>query len=215
MEMNKKILDYDVDSLFSTPIHILKLDDFDNIKNDLIDYAYKIKNKNIGRNASNKGGYQSEPFNINDSNDILHNLIMKIISNMTCFRENVSVECDAWININPPKSFNAKHCHPNCDMASVLWIKIPKNSGDIEFESPFNFLSYNEMDSYNQDFKKKTKCYHSYTYPPKEGVVILFPAHLQHKVHENKSSEDRISVSFNMSILNPYLMRSDGTLKKM
>ena len=81
--MNKKILDYDVDSLFSTPIHILKLDDFDNIKNDLIDYAYKIKNKNIGRNASNKGGYQSEPFNINDSNDILHNLIMKIISNMT------------------------------------------------------------------------------------------------------------------------------------
>jgi len=194
-------LNYDIDSLFSIPIHYIKLDNFDDVRNHLIDYAYDVRENNIGRSASNKGGFQSEPFYVDDTNDILHSLIINIISKIPCFKKNVNVECDAWVNINPPKSFNAKHCHPNCDIAAVLWIKIPKNSGDIVFESPFNFLSYKEMDSYNEDFKKKTKYYHSYTYPPKEGVVVLFPAHLQHKVHENKSDEDRISVSFNLKIL--------------
>ena len=39
--------------------------------------------------------------------------------------------------------------------------------------------------------------YHfDYSYEPVEGGLMLFPAHLEHKVLENKSDEDRISVSF-------------------
>ena len=31
---------------------------------------------------------------------------------------------------------------------------------------------------------------------------MVFPAHLEHKVLENKSDEDRISVSFNLNLIN-------------
>ena len=33
--------------------------------------------------------------------------------------------------------------------------------------------------------------------------MIVFPSHLQHQVMENKSNEDRISISFNITLTNP------------
>ena len=33
-----------------------------------------------------------------------------------------------------------------------------------------------------------------------EGKILVFPAHLNHLVQENKSNEDRISVSFNIRL---------------
>ena len=41
-----------------------------------------------------------------------------------------------------------------------------------------------------------------YSYEAVEGGLMLFPAHLEHKVLENKSDEDRISVSFNLNLIN-------------
>ena len=35
---------------------------------------------------------------------------------------------------------------------------------------------------------------------PTEGKIIVFPSHLNHLVQENKSNEDRISVSFNIRL---------------
>ena len=196
-------LDYITQRLFSIPVHYLQIDNFGATRDNLIEYSYDLREKDHeGRKASNNGGYQSQPFNINDSDDILHRLLINAVSNIPCFRENIDIKCDAWVNINPPKSFNSKHCHPACDIAGVLWIKIPKNSGDFVFISPYDFLSFVEMHSYTEEFKKKTNYYHNYIYPPQEGAMLLFPAHLQHRVKENKSNEDRISVSFNLKILN-------------
>ena len=46
--------------------------------------------------------------------------------------------------------------------------------------------------------------------------MVMFPAHLQHRVEENKSDEDRISISFNISIgleytLNPHIRNDLST----
>jgi len=195
-------LNYNIEKLFSVPIHYLKLNDFERKRDLLIEYAYNLKNKCEGRNASNYGGWQSQPFEIYNHDDILHDLLINIISNIPSFKKNIDIKCDAWVNINPVESYNVKHCHPNCDIAGVLWIKIPKNSGDITFISPYDFLSFTEMHSYNEEFKKKTNYYHNYTYTPQEGAVVMFPAHLQHKVDKNESDQDRISVSFNIKLMN-------------
>ena len=34
----------------------------------------------------------------------------------------------------------------------------------------------------------------------KTGKIIIFPSHLHHLVEENKSNDDRISVSFNLKL---------------
>ena len=194
-------IDYDVVNLFSVPIHYLSIDDFDSKKQELIDYAYNLRDNERGRTASNRGGYQSQPFPVKGG-DILQDFLINILSNIPSFRNNVDVICDSWVNINPPLSFNVKHCHPNCDVAGVLWIKIPENSGDIVFQSPYNFISYNEMICYTREFQEKGKYFNDYKFPAREGNLLLFPAHLEHKVGDNNSDEDRISVSFNLELIN-------------
>ena len=193
-------IDYDVVNLFSVPIHYLSIDDFASKKQELIDYAYNLRDNERGRTASNRGGYQSQPFPVKGG-DILQDFLINIISNIPSFRNNVDVKCDSWVNINPPLSFNVKHCHPNCDIAGVLWIKIPENSGDIVFHSPYNYISYNEMICYTREFQEKGKYFHDYKFPAREGNLLLFPAHLEHKVGDNNSDEDRISVSFNLKLI--------------
>ena len=194
-------LDYYVQNLFSVPIHYLSINDFDSNKQELIDYAYNLRDSDErGRTASNRGGYQSLAFPVKGG-DILQDLLINIISNIPSFRNNVDVVCHSWVNINPPLSFNVKHCHPNCDIAGVLWIKIPENSGDIVFHSPYNYISYNEMICYTREFQEKGKYFHDYKFPAREGNLLLFPAHIEHKVGENNSDEDRISVSFNLKLI--------------
>ena len=196
-------LNYDVQKLFSVPIHYLQIDNFEDIRDSLIKYAYDLKNiEQEGRLASNRGGFQSDPFEIKDCNDILHDLLINVIAHIPSFRENIDVKCDGWININPPQAFNVTHHHPNCEIAGVLWIKIPKNSGDFIFVSPYDFLSYVEMFSYKEEFKQELNYYHNYKFSPQEGTLLLFPSHLQHRVARNESNEDRISVSFNLKLSN-------------
>ena len=194
-------IDYYVQNLFSVPIHYLSINDFDSKKQELIDYAYNLRDSDErGRTASNRGGYQSLAFPVKGG-DILQDLLINIMSNIPSFNNNVDVVCDSWVNINPPLSFNVKHCHPNCDIAGVLWIKIPENSGDIVFHSPYNYISYNEMICYTREFQEKGKYFHDYKFPAREGNLLLFPAHLEHKVGDNNSDEDRISVSFNLKLI--------------
>ena len=82
-----------------------------------------------------------------------------------------------------------------------MWIKSPKDSGNIVFESPQLFNRYQELNSYTDEFKLNSNCYMTYYFPPKEGRLLIWPSDLEHEVKENKSDEDRISYSFNITLV--------------
>ena len=92
----------------------------------------------------------------------------------------------AWLNINHPKDSNNVHEHTGGVqfLSGVYYLKVPKDSGDIQF--------YNHL-------REKVS-----SISPKENMVILFPCGVLHGVEENNSSEDRISIAFNIQ------RRSDG-----
>ena len=92
------------------------------------------------------------------------------------------------------------HISSNLKEPWALWIKTPENSGNIIFESPYNFNSYREITSYHDEFKNSFNIDYNYYFSPFEGRMIVFPSHLQHQVTKNKSNEDRISVSFNIRL---------------
>ena len=73
-------------------------------------------------------------------------------------------------------------------------------SGDIVFESPYEFQAYQEIDSYVDEFRNSFNIDHSYYFTPTDGRMLIFPSHLMHEVEENLSNEDRISVSFNIKL---------------
>jgi hypothetical protein len=81
-----------------------------------------------------------------------------------------------WFNINGPGHFNDWHRHfSNCD-AAVFYIKIPPQSGNIEFREQEEILSIT----------------------PTVGTLFVFPGMLEHRVTVNESQDIRISLATNL-----------------
>jgi len=201
-------LNYSTTNLFPSVIHQFDVNGFDEIRDKLIDYAYDLKKREPeGVSISNHGGWQSPDFSVNNEDDVLHYFIINCLAGFPVIDESFNIKVDAWININKTGNYNIKHNHPGVDLAGVLWIKCPKDCGVIVFDSPTGFQSHNEINSYNDNFKNQNNLFHSYQFDPTEGKILIFPAHLNHHVKENKSKEDRISVSFNIRL-------SSGRMKR-
>ena len=196
-------LNYKTNLIFPIPIHQIDVNEFSEIQDELIDYAYDLKRKEpIGKSNTNRGGWQSSVFDVGLKDDKLHEFLINSLVGLPPFKKSIDFTVKSWININKPGDHNVSHNHPNCNLAGVLWIKAPKNSGKIVFDSPNNFESFLENKSYIDDFKKSYFIDDSYHCYPTEGRIIVFPSHLEHHVQENKSNEDRISVSFNIRLSN-------------
>ncbi len=170
---------YTLTNLFPSPVHIFDTDGFDEFKNNLIDYAYKLREED------------SKGFNISNRH----------LSSFPSIKNTTEMRASAWININGPGAYNILHSHPNSHLSGVMWIKAPKDCGVISFDNPNGHQTYTEINSYNQEFNDQFFIHHSYWLPPIEGRMIIFPSHLQHEVKENNSNEDRISVSFNITLI--------------
>ena len=194
-------LNYKTNLIFPVPIHQFDVNGFGEIQNELIDYAYGLKRKEPkGVSISNYGGWQSTDFNIENEDDILHQFIINCLSGFPVIQKSVNINVNAWVNINKPGDYNTKHHHPDCHLSGVLWVKAPEECGRIEFESPVEFQTYTEVESYVEEFKNYNNYFHTFYFTPTEGRILVFPSHLQHEVLENKSNEDRISVSFNIRL---------------
>ena len=195
-------LNYKVTNLFPSSIHSLGIDNFDNYKDQLIQETYIERDEDpIGREVSNCGGWQSNEININNcKSETLKDIIVDSVSKLPML-ENVSMIIEGWKNINEPGNFNVKHNHPRANLSGVLWIKTPKDSGNIVFTSPQLFNKFQELDSYKDEFRYNSNSYMTYYFPPTEGIILIFPSSLEHEVEVNKSDQDRISYSFNIKLI--------------
>jgi len=191
---------YSVRNIFPISIHEFQMNQFDDIKFKLIDYVYNLQKQNpTGVDISNRGGWQSPTLNLSKDNDLLRNFLIECLSDIPFIEKQTSLQFDAWVNINKKGNHNIRHIHPTSNLSGVLWIKCPEKCGEIVFTSPYEFVGFKELESYSDKFIKENNAYISYRINPKEGYMILFPSHLAHRVNENKSDEDRISVAFNIT----------------
>ena len=155
-----------------------------------------------GCTKSNRKGWQSQSFYLstfNENTEIvklikqIENLAPQIFNDFGIIKK-IPTELDNfWININQPNSSNISHIHPNAVISGVCYIKSNDQSG--------NLLVHNRSDA---DFINKmyTDCKNKSTfsdiaYSPIQRRIIFFPGWISHSVAENKSTEDRISISFN------------------
>ena len=76
-------------------------------------------------------------------------------------------------------------------------MKAPNECGNIHFFDP------NEIKKFNSPaIEKPTELSTSgFSIKPEEGNLLLFPSYLYHDVGKNLSDEDRIVISFNVSII--------------
>lgn len=99
-----------------------------------------------------------------------------------------------WANISPPGDSHRPHTHPNNYLSGVYYVQTPDGANTISFDDPrpqTNIIAPVTSEITNENAGQ----IHITT---REGLLILFPAWLQHQVPRNKSQQARISVAFNI-----------------
>ena len=148
--------------------------------------------------VSNRGGWQSQPFNYGDHKELdqVYDIIRPYVDTVYEFMgvKGTPVDGGTWININKKYNFNVTHKHPSAYFSAVLYIKTPKNSGDIVFERPDLLDDYIRLDKITEH----NACIWNVGTEPNK--LIIFPAYLGHYVDQNLTTEqddERISIAFN------------------
>ena len=189
---------------FSTPVWINKINNYESINSELESYIYNEKQKNPkGTKKSNVNGWHSEDFDLKNEN--LKNFISEISNYIGFSVKDMGWDLNAqivkitnmWEIINNRGASNERHHHGSSALSAAYYVKAEKNSGDIVFFDPrqanvFHHPSSKEVNDVNAQVKSIT---------PNPGTLILFPSYLEHKVNENQSNEERMVISFNVSLI--------------
>ena len=115
---------------------------------------------------------------------------------------------DSWANINSKGHSHVVHTHPNNYLSGVYYLKAPKGAGDIEFLDP------RQQALVLQPRATEPTPFNAWTHriTPREGQLLMFHSWFQHRVHENSSDEDRISISFNVMFKGSVGVESAGAV---
>lgn len=135
----------------------------------LINNIVNLSKLHPGISRSNIGGWQYE---IHRSPPIwAQSILDQVIDTLPNYKID-----SIWFNINGPGHYNRWHTHRIRKHAAVLYVQVPENSGHIEF-------------------RQKHQVHKIY---PTVGQLLVFPSDLEHRVLMNNSTENRISVAFNL-----------------
>lgn len=194
--------------LFFTPIYGFKLNLSESYIAELIQASHQLYlEKGIYQEyRSTRDAFQSQ--------DDIHNhplfkeffdVVLQGFGEVVCKDYQIVVEDrpnlfvkKAWINVNPTGGYNVIHNHPNAFFSGVYYLQAEENSGEIVVLNPVGEQGL----TIPQQLINKGSMYTSdrYLYSPKKDLLLLFPAYLNHYVHPNQSSQERICIAFNIGI---------------
>ena len=190
--------------LFHTPLFEIQLDvDNDSLSKKI--YQLKEEDKE-GVKKSNIGGWHSGFRDPTDGvelyDDVFKNL-EDILINLP-FNPQISKldYIDSWSMVNNNGSWNQIHNHlysyntTRTDLSGVYYVKVPEGDcGNIVFRNPVSSVHGNSFMMLRNHSSKEWEMRY-----PKEGLMYIFPAYLDHMVLPNNTDEDRIAISFNMMV---------------
>jgi len=187
------------DNWFPSTIWSVDFLDVDNQK--IIDFAYNLQTEDPqGATNTNYVGWQSKFLDSRTADPE----VFKLVNFLNGVVETIRLDCglpplnlyNIWININKQGSYNSVHNHRGSLISGCYYVRVPKNSGNIEFFRsddaeyyiPSNLSTYNYFNS--------TKI----IYESKDHRTLLFPSWLKHAVQGNQSKDERISIAFNYGL---------------
>jgi len=101
---------------------------------------------------------------------------------------------DFWVNIMPEHAAHSLHLHPNAFISGTYYVVTPRGCPGLKFEDP-RLSKFMAAPPRIADPRRENETH--ITYPAKAGWVLLFESWLRHEVAANRTTEERISVSFN------------------
>ena len=188
---------------FPTPVWTLQLDNYQSINEEMYKFIKNTQSKDHeGISKSNIKGWHSKDFNMQENEPknfikFILPAIEQVITDMNWEKQKQSININnMWAIINTGGSANLRHQHGNSTISGAYYVRAPKNSGDIVFYDPRPAPVYTYPKAVNPNLLNAQVNGIS----PKEGALVLFPSYLDHSVNENLSNEERIVISFNITI---------------
>ena len=188
---------------FPTPVWTLQLDNYQSINEQMYKFTKTIQSKDKeGISKSNIKGWHSKDFDMQENEPknfikFILPAIEQVITDMNWEKQKQSININnMWAIINTGGSANLRHQHGNSTISGAYYVRAPKNSGDIVFYDPRPAPVYTYPKALNPNLLNAQVNGIS----PKEGALVLFPSYLDHSVNENLSNEERIVISFNITI---------------
>ncbi len=188
---------------FSTPVWASTIKDYKETNEEIYNYIKNLKEMDEdGIIKSNIKGWHSKDFDL--SNDVTKKLIKmlspsinQVINDMNWDIKNQTIKIsNMWAIINQGGAENARHHHGNSAISAAYYVRAPKNSGDIVFYDPRPAPVFSHPNSNKPNYLNAMVN----SISPVEGGLVLFPSYLDHSVNANLSNEERIVISFNISL---------------
>ena len=190
---------------FPSPVFKFRFEKFRTFNEELSNYIYKLYEEDSkGVDRSNRGGWHSKTFELNDKNSIqlkfaleLQKYILKTFTNLGWRTENQNIRIrEMWAIINKKDDFNVVHTHPNSLLSAAYYVKAPNNCGRFQIEDLNIVKRHASPLIANQNELNMNVAGLEVT----EGDLLIFPGYLPHKVARNETDDDRIVISFNVDI---------------
>ena len=109
---------------------------------------------------------------------------------------------ESWFTKTSKGQHAPMHSHGNSDISGVYYLQTNGNDGALVLKNPMTCTNNNIiMFLSNMKWGQKRM-------PLKEGLLLLWPAFLEHVTFVNETPEDRISFSFNITLSKPPYMNT-------
>lgn len=95
----------------------------------------------------------------------------------------------SWLTLTKPGLHAHIHDHGTNQISGVYWFKTNGKDGNIFFRNALKALKCNPIGA---------TIAHEAEFSPEQGRLVMWPSFMDHGVSENKTDEDRISLSFNI-----------------
>jgi uncharacterized protein (TIGR02466 family) len=200
-------------TLFGVPFLRFQIPFVKDYRQDLIDKAYFLLDKDRHRNKSNVGGFHSDEIGELDWNSfdagkwfaesVNDRLIQATRLLHNTRNPNINLELtNSWymINSSGASSWNRPHSHPISYLSGAFYLSAqPKLPGTGTFIAIVENSSLDSFSERSEDVKLVE-------YVPVEGELVLFPSSTMHMVSPHTADYDRVVISFNTRI------KTDDTL---
>lgn len=197
--------DPDVHVMFPVPLVTVRLDEAEMLNARLLGEIAARRATEPGVEKSNRYGWHSEldlfhrtePAHAELAHEIdriVLTVSAKLIPDQPA---DLVIRHEGWINASPRHAMNAPHDHPTVFWSGCYYIQVPTPddpddgfSGALEFIDPRGSIGATAR--VEAPFTRKR-----FTFRPRAGTCLLWPAFLKHWVHPNRSDEERVSAAFN------------------
>ncbi|PEQ11724.1 hypothetical protein B2G71_14810 [Novosphingobium sp. PC22D] len=105
---------------------------------------------------------------------------------------------EGWVNVSGNGAMNMPHTHAMSNLSGCYYVATPGSdvdrSGTIEFQNPAGGLK--PMNKFAERM-----IFEASRIDPHPGLLLIFPGYLRHMVYPNYAETDRVTIAFNMTIL--------------